>query len=154
MDVGGVTYFFVIFAHRGSPMEAQRSVKPWTQEAHHFRHSEGCVSTPWNPQGGAGQSIVVTPAEPTGGFFGRLWLPLNDVRWESAQQGSAVQWTRRPTIFVIQRGASAPRGIPYGGAEQYIVVFSLEPLTRALEYTPPRPACFPSALRRSISAAR
>ena len=35
---------------------------------HHFRHSEGYAVPRGIPRSGAGQCVIVIPAEPTGGF--------------------------------------------------------------------------------------
>ena len=106
-----------------------------------FRHSEAAGRG--IPRSGATQYVVVTPAEPTGGFFGRLRLPLNDVQelkcaagcggnvdargsppppsssrsgdppWRAGQSVRGRGDQKSPSF----RGHASGRGIPHGGAK-------------------------------------
>ena len=89
--------------------------------------------------------VITAPVEPYGGFFGRLWLPLNDVLRVRCGTGCGGDSGRgRVMIFDVilaERGfpieahtsclvdakteslrhsEGEARGIPYGGAEGYV----------------------------------
>ena len=102
------------------------------------------------PQGGAGQYVVVTCTnqrgdsraerendvrdlrmrvialeEPTGGFFGRRWLPLNDVHKCKCDAGYGGNVDAEARVF--RHSEAAGRGIPQSGAGRYVVATLTQP---------------------------
>ena len=97
------------------------------------------------------KAVVVTLIEPSMGFFGCLRLPLNDVQG-NGRRNRVQQWTCEGSLSPpssshsgipaegrigattvdaeaqsLRHSEAAGRGIPYGGAEQSVVVSPREP---------------------------
>ena len=74
---------------------------------------------------GTGENDVVTLQQRTRGFFGRLRLPLNDVR--SGECGAGHGGNAGAKTQKLCHSEGEARGIPYGGATQYDVAAPAEP---------------------------
>ena len=74
---------------------------------------------------GTGENDVVTLQQRTRGFFGRLRLPLNDVR--SGECGAGHGGNAGAKTQKLCHSEGEARGIPDAGAEWYVVVTMAQP---------------------------